>query len=108
MVPGMGHTRPPPTREKHPSDKPPPDIDMKRRQLRESSKVLYREDVEPICHAISDWKLLAQALDLEESRINDYEEEAKDIGAESARRAQLARWVLLAWIQKEDLDATLG
>ena len=50
---------------------------------------MCREDVEPICHAIRDWKLLARTFELKESRISDYEEEAKDIGAEPAK---IARW----------------
>ena len=82
-----------------------PEINDKLRRFWRSPKVLYREDVEPICHAVRNWKSLAKKLGLGEERIGAWEKHASVIGAGSAT---VTKWVLLGWIQKYDQSATLG
>ena len=108
-----------PSRRRHSTsnDGVPVEAKDKRDRLWRSKTVLQNEDVLKIACYVDDWKELARRLGLPEHRVAAWERQAMEEngnlveggGSSYSSSVLLAKKrMLLAWLQKDDLNATVG
>lgn len=85
--------------------RPSEEVVAKTERWWKSRRVVQREDILPICQALANWQKLASELGLEERRVRNWERQAME---EKQGQWLAAKRMLLAWLQKDDLNATMG